>query len=284
MYNKKLLNISDFAKIAGVSRQTLIYYDRIGLFSPVAVGENGYRMYSHNQIDNISIITILQDLGVSLKKIKEIIADISIETTKKTLNYQLSAITQKIEKLSLLNDMVKIRLEQIEIGEKYANEPSDFFIKECTKEIPIHISKKLDAKQDSIGDEKIIEFFDDTEKIGLPLIFTFGYIKRAGDIARGDFDSVSHLWFRLKSEQYANAHIPIGKYLIGHVKGNYGDTNYIYNKLLAYANEHNLKLLGNAYEEYLIDELSEKNPDNFILEIGIQVETKNDEIKYDKFK
>lgn len=271
----KLLNISDFARIAGVSRQTLIYYDRIGLFSPVAVGDNGYRMYSHNQVDNIGIITILQDLGVPLKKIKEILDNISVETTKKTLNYQLSAITQKIEKLSLLNDLVKIRLEQIEIGEKHIGSSPDFFVKESNKNIPIRISKGLNLKQDAVDDEMILDFFDDTEKSGLPLIFTFGYIKKATDIAGGDFDTVSHLWFRLKNEKYANAYIPAGKYLIGYVKGNYGNTNYIYKDLLAYAKENNLKLTGNAYEEYLIDELAEKNPDNFVLEIGIQVETDN---------
>ncbi len=273
MSTKNLLNISDFAKIAGVSRQTLIYYDRIGLFSPVAVADNKYRMYSHNQVDNISIITILQDLGVPLKKIKEILADISVETTKKTLNYQLSAITQKIEKLNVLKDMVKIRLEQIETGEKFYNAPTDFFVKECTEDIPIRISAPVDFKQDDLSDEAVVDFFDDTEKAGLPLIFAFGFIKRAEDISNGIYDSVSHLWFRLKNENYANAYIPKGKYLIGHANGNYGNTNHIYGELRKYAEEHNLTIFGNAYEEYLIDELSEKNPDNFVLEIGIQVES-----------
>ena len=36
----------EFAKICSVSKQTLIYYDRVGIFSPDITGSNGYRYYS----------------------------------------------------------------------------------------------------------------------------------------------------------------------------------------------------------------------------------------------
>lgn len=46
---RSLFTVSQFAQMCGVSRQTLIYYDREGIFSPQVVGENGYRYYSHLQ-------------------------------------------------------------------------------------------------------------------------------------------------------------------------------------------------------------------------------------------
>lgn len=42
--------ISEMASLFNVSRQTLIYYDKIGLFKPAVVNEKGYRFYSPTQI------------------------------------------------------------------------------------------------------------------------------------------------------------------------------------------------------------------------------------------
>lgn len=39
----KSLTTAQFAKLHGVNKRTLHYYDDIGLFSPRAKGENGYR-------------------------------------------------------------------------------------------------------------------------------------------------------------------------------------------------------------------------------------------------
>ncbi len=36
----------EFAKLAGVNKRTLHYYNDIGLFCPQIVGENGYHYYS----------------------------------------------------------------------------------------------------------------------------------------------------------------------------------------------------------------------------------------------
>jgi len=77
MFLNNFFTISDFAKLMGISRQTLIYYDRIDLFKPIKVLDNQYRLYSRNQINVISLITMLSEMGVPLKEIKGIIDDIS---------------------------------------------------------------------------------------------------------------------------------------------------------------------------------------------------------------
>lgn len=46
----------EFAKICSVSKQTLIYYDRVGIFSPDITGSNGYRYYSYTQIETFTVI------------------------------------------------------------------------------------------------------------------------------------------------------------------------------------------------------------------------------------
>ena len=63
------LSISQFSKIAEVSRKALIFYDNIGLFSPDVTDSNGYRYYSHEQIYIISVINTLKELGMPLSEI-----------------------------------------------------------------------------------------------------------------------------------------------------------------------------------------------------------------------
>ena len=48
--------ISEMASLFNVSRQTLIYYDKIGLFKPAVVNEKGYRFYSPTQIPLMRLI------------------------------------------------------------------------------------------------------------------------------------------------------------------------------------------------------------------------------------
>ena len=41
----------EFAKMVGVNKQTLLYYDKIHLFSPEYVDDMGYRYYTFTQLD-----------------------------------------------------------------------------------------------------------------------------------------------------------------------------------------------------------------------------------------
>lgn len=61
--------ISEMASLFNVSRQTLIYYDKIGLFKPAVVNEKGYRFYSPTQIPLMRLICMLRDLGLELDEI-----------------------------------------------------------------------------------------------------------------------------------------------------------------------------------------------------------------------
>ena len=66
---KKLYTISELANFFKVSRQTLIYYDKINVFKPEVVDEtNGYRYYSRDQLSEFSFLLLLKSTGFSLKE------------------------------------------------------------------------------------------------------------------------------------------------------------------------------------------------------------------------
>ncbi len=67
-----LMTISRFAELCGTTRQTLQYYDKMGLLHPAYTGKQGYRYYSAMQRYDFQIISTLKQSGCSLEEIKRI--------------------------------------------------------------------------------------------------------------------------------------------------------------------------------------------------------------------
>lgn len=77
---------TEFASISGVSRQTLIFYEKKGIFLPAYKNEKGYRFYLMSQLDIIATIQSLQKIGLSLEETKIIL---NIVMLKVRMNYFL---------------------------------------------------------------------------------------------------------------------------------------------------------------------------------------------------
>ncbi len=63
------------ARVSGVSVRTLHHYDEIGLLHPSVRGENGYRLYTAEDLTRLRQIRVYRDLDFRLEEIAEILAD-----------------------------------------------------------------------------------------------------------------------------------------------------------------------------------------------------------------
>ena len=71
----KKFTIGEFSEITGISKRMLRHYDKLNLFCPSDVNEdNGYRLYSQDQIPLLEKIQFLRTLGFSLVDIREIMS------------------------------------------------------------------------------------------------------------------------------------------------------------------------------------------------------------------
>ena len=61
----------ELANLFNISKQTLLYYDKIKLLSPAYVDEKGYRHYSIQQYLDLEIIVNLRSFNISIVVIKE---------------------------------------------------------------------------------------------------------------------------------------------------------------------------------------------------------------------
>lgn len=67
------LTIGRLAKKHGLSRSTLLYYDKIGLLSPGSHDKGEYRLYRPDEQERLKLICLYRKSGISLKEIKQIL-------------------------------------------------------------------------------------------------------------------------------------------------------------------------------------------------------------------
>ena len=110
---KNLFSIGELSKLQNISRQTLIFYDKIGLFRPAYTDpDNGYRYYSSSQLDYLDTICIMKRIGFSLNEIKAHMKSFRIENSIAALRKQLSTINHQIEELQMIKNRVEHRCLQ----------------------------------------------------------------------------------------------------------------------------------------------------------------------------
>lgn len=77
-HDKTLFQIGEVTKLLGITRKTLLVYEKMGLLTPaVRDKDSGFRYYSADNITQIRSIRSLQALGLSLHEIKEYYYDMS---------------------------------------------------------------------------------------------------------------------------------------------------------------------------------------------------------------
>lgn len=83
-----------------IDKQTLIYYDNQGIFSPSYKNQNGYRYYSTDQILFFSVLLSLRNLNIHGELLAEYNQDRSIEKLTELLDNKIQEYTEIVELLS----------------------------------------------------------------------------------------------------------------------------------------------------------------------------------------
>lgn len=103
--NPILFKPAEFAKIVGITKRALRYYEEIGLLKPSYKNYVGHRFYSESDFKIIQQIITLKFIGFSIDEIKKIKEE-SI-SVKNSLNIQQEALQQKLCDINLIMKAVK---------------------------------------------------------------------------------------------------------------------------------------------------------------------------------
>ncbi len=116
--DNELVAISEMAKLHHLTRQTLIYYDHIGLLKPIYINEHGYRYYSVYQIPVLREICLLKKLGVKLDDIKKNMESRNLESVTNLLEFQKNIIDEQIQELNKTRMYLQQRINFYEDSHK----------------------------------------------------------------------------------------------------------------------------------------------------------------------
>lgn len=72
--NDGLMKIGEVARKTGLSLRTIRYYEEMGLIAPIDRSNGGFRLYNGDALSRIYLIQSLQNLQLSLKEIKTLMA------------------------------------------------------------------------------------------------------------------------------------------------------------------------------------------------------------------
>lgn len=96
------MGIGIIARRAGVSIDTIRYYERNGLLSPAARLASGYRRYDELQLARLRFIRRAQELGFSLKDVRELLGlsrQRDVARVKSAAEKKLADVEARIESL-----------------------------------------------------------------------------------------------------------------------------------------------------------------------------------------
>lgn len=106
------MTITAFARRFGLSRATLLYYDRIGLLTPAQHSTAGYRLYGEREVARMSRIAAFREAGIPLKSIQTILDGEDPGLLETALENRLSALNQEIAQLRSQQTLVAELLQR----------------------------------------------------------------------------------------------------------------------------------------------------------------------------
>lgn len=271
--NREIYTISEFAKMTGVSTDTLRYYDKINLFKPTDIDpKTGYRYYTLKEFEEIGVIQTLQTLGVSLKEIKHHLENKTFFSSYMLLSKQYADIDRKIAELIQLKSYLSEKLSTLE-DVMNNNSNNEVIIKDVEKRVGygtrINCKDYGEIKTESA---RIIEKY----RKSLFVSNSYAIFIPKEDILKRKFDSHYYcVIFDIEkddAEPFEKLTFPKGLYATIRYNGTTFERADSMTKLVDYIEQNHYKIIGDALQICVIDENITNIDAEKINEIQIPIE------------
>lgn len=260
----------EFAKIFGVKKHTLFHYDDIGLFSPaVKDEENGYRYYFVWQMDAFEVIRALQKLGMPLGEIREYMKSRSPEHFLSLVEQKEEEIDREIERLKNMKSFMRREKETIrEALDAVVDHP-----RLARREMEYLFASEVNASGERNQAEVIASHVRACEKYYISMN-AVGAICLEHDLKEGIYDRYRSVYTRLDKRIPALKPVvkPAGTYVELYYRGYDGNMKRAYPVIRQFAREQNIALEEQWYEDILLDELTVKSYEDYVVKVAVRVE------------
>ena len=122
----KLYKVAEFARLCGLPKDTVLYYDRIDLLRPAKVGLNGYRYYTFDQLFTANLIESLKLSHMTLDEIREFMSVPDVDAYHAQVARSLDELEQRIRLLQQAHASITV-VDRL-LGEWVGHERGELFV------------------------------------------------------------------------------------------------------------------------------------------------------------
>ena len=268
--NVKYLTTGEFAKLCKVNKQTLFYYDQIGLLSPVFKNEKGYRFYSINQIELFYVIDLLKDLGMSLKDIQQYTQNKSPESFLTLMYQKKNEIVKMRKEIEMKEKLIETKITLMEDASQL---DFDQITLEHLPEATLYLSRNIENISDEEFVEVLSEFIGELNESQLDTGYPIGGITKREHVLKGEYSKYSYLYMEQPhpKEGYPYFKAVKGDFLIGYHIGEDKTIHHTYKELFSEMDRLGLTFGDYVFEEYVYDTVVKNLKEQYVTKIMIQV-------------
>ncbi|GGA75647.1 MerR family transcriptional regulator [Ornithinibacillus halotolerans] len=268
---EKYLSSGEFARLCKVNKQTLFYYDQIGLLSPIFKNEKGYRFYSVHQLDLFNVIDLLKELDMSLKEIQNYMKNKSPESFLHLMYQKRADIVKKRQEIEMKEKIIEAKIKLMEEASHWD------FTQVTIEQLPkatLYLSKNIE----NISNEKFVEvvsdFINELYQSNLDSGYPIGVITKREHILNREFTKHSFLYIEqpIPREGHKYFQIVKGDFLVGYHVGDEETIPQTYERLLMEMERLQLRLGNYVFEEYVYDHSVKSHEEEFVTKIMMQIE------------
>ena len=259
----------EFAKICGVNKQTLFYYDSQGIFTPDIVAENGYRYYSYGQLETFTVLLMLRDLGVSIKEIKLHMDNRSPEALIELLDSKSKEIDKKMAALRWSKNYID---KKITVTKEGMNAKVGVVTQEYMPERLMVTSDYAGISDDMAITTALGKHLEYCNNLGLYNACPIGGLIPRDSVTKEGY-RYSKFYTVVDSSDFPAGDLvaPSGTHLIIYDNEGYKNIHKNCLKIMDYASSHHLTLSDNFYEDVILDDLSTEGYFNYLVKLSIPV-------------
>ena len=267
----------ELANLFNISKQTLLYYDKIKLLSPAYIDEKGYRHYSIQQYLDLEIIVNLRSFNISIVVIKEYLKQRSKDDFLK-----LVAIKKKeCEEIIKENEAI---IKSLDVISRTAENKICFpFNKPLINFYDERLMKITPIADEDDGKERIILFTKHSQTAfhnKKSLEKHVGWVISQDDlfVDKGYHPTKAYFSFipNTPGHRTVSRHIlPAGEYLDIYFQGTYyKNRSQLLKTIKNFLQVHNLEPVGDIYILTIENHLYYNNTGEYINKIFFQIKSK----------
>lgn len=269
-------SIGELSSYQNISKQTLIFYDKIGLFRPAYVDPgNGYRYYSASQLDELDTILILKKCGLSLQAIKELLEHYTTENSLRVLTQQVQVLDRQMEELRMVRSRLAQRCVQLERAGLHREGGDQPRVERLPAQLLLirPVEPPFTLREISIATKQC---FAQAFQEQLPIYFQSGVTVPLERIRAGRYTEASAAFLPIEGTDRAEnlLQLPEGLGASIYHRGDYPSIGRSYRRLLEFCQAEKLEIRSDSYEFCINDYITTGDESEYLTKIVFYVERK----------